>query len=93
MRFCRWLNAVITRNIRIVEMVAVLMRISSFSLMGWYGPASPFMLIWCVNTADAILLTWCALIKKDRAYTLLNLFWIGVGVLGMTRAAGFAPSH
>jgi hypothetical protein len=31
-----------------------------------------------------------ALIKKDRAYTVLNLFWIGVGLVGMLRAAGLA---
>ena len=32
------------------------------------------------------------LMKKDGAYTLLNVFWIGVGVVGMIRAAGFAHS-
>jgi hypothetical protein len=47
------------------------------------------MFVWAFNTADAILLSWCAIIKKDRAYILLNVFWIGVGVLGIIRAAGF----
>ncbi len=36
------------------------------------------------------MLSWCALIKKDLAYSVLNLFWIGVGVVGMVRAFGFA---
>ena len=48
----------------------------------------PFATLFC--TADAVLLAWCAIIKKDRAYTVLNVFWVGVGVVCMVRAAGFA---
>lgn len=84
------LNALITRHIRSVEMVGVLMRIFSFSLVSWLGPDSPFLFVWAFNTADAILLSWCAVLKKDPAYTLLNVFWVGVGVIGMVRAAGYA---
>ncbi|MFH5804289.1 hypothetical protein [Alienimonas sp. DA493] len=76
------------RHIRAVEMAGVLMRIFSFSLVSWLGPESPFLFVWAFNTVDAILLSWCAILKKDWAYTLLNVFWIGVGVLGMVRAAG-----
>ncbi len=76
----------VTTHIRAFEMAGVLMRIFSFSLVSWLGPASPFFFVWAFNTADAILLSWCAIIKKDRAYTLLNVFWIGVGVVGMFRA-------
>jgi hypothetical protein len=90
MRSLSWLNAAVTRNLRAIEMIGVLMRIFSFSLVSWLGPASPFLFVWAFNTADAIMLSWCAIIKKDRAYTLLNVFWIGVGVVGMIRAAGFA---
>jgi hypothetical protein len=90
MKFLGWLNAAVTRNLRAVEMIGVLMRIFSFSLVSWLGPASPFLFVWAFNTADAIMLSWCAIIKKDRAYTLLNVFWIGVGVVGIIRAAGFA---
>lgn len=86
------LNAFISRRIRAVEMVGVLMRIFSFSLVSWLGPSSPFLFVWAFNTVDAIMLTWCAIIKKDRAYTLLNVFWIGVGVVGMMRAMGFHES-
>ncbi len=85
----RYLNSAVTRNLRGFEMTGVLMRIFSFSLVSWLGPSSPFMFVWAFNTADAILLSWCAIIKKDRAYILLNVFWIGVGVLGIIRAAGF----
>jgi hypothetical protein len=71
------------------EMVGVIMRIVCFSLVSWLGPASPFMFVWIVNTVDAILLTYCATIKKDKAYTLLNGFWILVGVIGIVRAGGW----
>ena len=86
----RWLNAAVTRYLRTIEMVGVLMRIFSFSLVSWLGPASPFFFVWACNTTDAVMLAWCAIIKKDRAYTVLNVFWVGVGVVGMIRAAGFA---
>ena len=90
------INAQINKNLRSIEMVGVLMRIFSFSLVSWLGPASPFMFVWVFNTTDAIILSWCAILKKDRAYTVLNLFWIGVGIVGIVRATGFtgqAVSH
>ena len=71
------------------EMAGVIMRIICFSLVSWLGPASPFMFVWVVNTLDAILLTYCAILKKDKAYTLLNGFWILVGVIGVVRAGGW----
>ena len=89
MKLFRWMNAAVTRNLRDIEMVGVLMRIFSFSLVSWLGPSSPFLFVWAFNTADAIMLSWCAIIKKDRAYTVLNVFWIGVGVVGMLRAGSF----
>jgi hypothetical protein len=89
MTLFRWLNATVTRNLRVIEMIGVLMRIFSFSLVSWLGPNSPFFFVWAFNTVDAIMLSWCAIIKKDRAYTLLNVFWVGVGIVGMVRAAGF----
>jgi hypothetical protein len=89
MKLFRWLNAVVTRYLRTIEMVSVLMRIFSFSLVSWLGPSSPFLFVWAFNTADAVMLSWCAIIRKDRAYTVLNVFWVGVGVVGMIRALGF----
>lgn len=79
----------IKNNIPQLEMAGVIMRIFCFTLVSWLGPASPFMLVWVVNTVDAVLLTYCATLKKDRAYTLLNGFWILVGVVGIARAAGW----
>lgn len=86
----RWLNAAVTRNLRTIEMVGVLMRIVSFSVVSWLGPSSPFFFVWAVNTTDAVMLAWCAIIKHDMAYTVLNVFWVGVGIVGMVRASGFA---
>lgn len=71
-----------------MEMAGVIMRIICFSLVSWLGPASPFMFVWIVNTLDAILLTYCAVLRKDSAYTLLNGFWILVGLVGIARAGG-----
>lgn len=80
------INAFVLKHIRTFEMIGVVMRIFSFSLVSWLGPASPFMFVWVFNTIDAILLSWCAILKKDRAYTLLNVFWVLVGLVGILRA-------
>lgn len=79
-------NRFVLRHIRLIEMVGVLMRIFSFSLVSWMGPDSPFMFVWVFNTIDAIMLSWCSILKRDNAYTLLNVFWIMVGVVGILRA-------
>ncbi len=83
------INAFILKHVRVFEMIGVIMRIFSFSLVSWLGPASPFMFVWVFNTVDAILLAWCAILKKDQAYTLLNIFWVLVGVVGILRAGNF----
>jgi hypothetical protein len=70
-------------------MLGVLMRIFSFSLVSWLGPESPFLFVWAFNTVDAVILSWCSILKKDSAYTLLNVFWILVGIVGMLRAIHF----
>ncbi|WP_198937995.1 hypothetical protein [Pelomonas sp. KK5] len=80
-------NRFVRRHMRTLEMIGVLMRIFSFSLVSWMGPASPFMFVWVFNTIDAALLSWCSALKRDRAYTLLNTFWILVGLVGIARAA------
>lgn len=82
------LNNYILTHVRYIEMTGVLMRIFSFSLVSWMGEQSPFLFVWAFNTLDAIILSWTAILKKDRAYTILNVFWIGVGVMGILRATG-----
>jgi hypothetical protein len=80
------LNTFVLKYIRVFEMTGVLMRIFSFSLVSWLGPASPFMFVWVFNTIDAVMLSWCSILKKDTAYSLLNTFWIMVGIVGILRA-------
>jgi len=82
------LNFHMMRHIKAIEMGGVLMRIASFSLISWLGPASPFLFVWLLNTCDAIILSWCAILKRDTAYTVLNVFWIFVGIVGIVRAGG-----
>jgi len=84
-----YIHNFIKSNIPQLEMAGVVMRIFCFTLVSWLGPASPFMLVWVVNTVDAVLLTYCAMLKKDKAYTLLNGFWIIVGIVGIARAGGW----
>ena len=86
------LNRWILRHIKPIEMIGVLMRITSFSLVSWLGPKSPFLFVWVFNTTDAVLLTWCSLLKKDTAYSVLNLFWILIGAIGIARSCGLFPS-
>lgn len=82
------INQFILENITKIEMLGVVMRIISFSLVSWLGSESPFLFVWIFNTIDAILLSWCAILRKDKAYSLLNSFWILVGVVGILRASG-----
>lgn len=77
------------KHVKILEMTGVLMRIFSFTLVSWLGPKSPFVFVWVFNTIDALLLSYCAILRKDRAYTVLNVFWILIGVVGIIRAGGF----
>jgi len=88
MKNMKTLNRIILNNIKVLEMIGVVMRIFSFTLVGWLGPRSPFLFVWTFNTIDALLLSWCAILKKDRAYSLLNVFWLMVGVVGILRTIG-----
>ena len=85
------LNLFILKHIKFIEMMGVLLRIFSFSLVSWLGPESPFMFVWSFNTLDAVILSWCSILKKDFAYILLNLFWIMVGIVGICRAGNYFP--
>jgi hypothetical protein len=82
------INQFILRRIKIIEIIGVMMRIFSFSLVSWLGPKSPFLFVWAFNTSDAVILSWCSTLKKDAAYIFLNVFWIMVGIVGMLRASG-----
>jgi hypothetical protein len=83
------LNGFVRNNIKTIEMTGVLMRVFSFTLVSWLGPNSPFMFVWIFNTSDALMLSWCSVLKKDNAYTVLNMFWVVVGIVGIVRAANY----
>jgi hypothetical protein len=79
-------NQFVVKHIKAIEVMGVIMRIISFSLVSWLGSRSPFLFVWVFNTMDAVILSWCAILKKDFAYSLLNCFWILVGIVGILRA-------
>ena len=85
------MNAFMLKYVRWIELVGVLMRITSFSLVSWLGPESPFMFVWIFKTIDAVMLAWCSILKKDVAYTILNVFWVLIGIVGILRAGGVVP--
>ena len=70
------LSVFVARHLRLIEWIGILMRIMSFGTVSWLGPDSPFLLVWIINTTDAVMLTWCSWLKRDSAYTFLNSFWI-----------------
>ena len=86
------INSLVHRHIRSIELIGVLMRIFSFTLVSWFGPASPFLFVWIFNTVDAVMLSWCSALKRDRAYVLLNVFWVIIGLIGIARASHLFPS-
>lgn len=69
--------------IELLEGFGVAMRIFSFGMLSILGKDTPFLTMWIINTIDAIILTWCAWERNNRAYIMLNLFWLIVGLVGI----------
>lgn len=69
--------------LNLLEMIGVVMRIASFGVLSVMGKDTPFLAMWLVNTADAVILTYCAVKRNNKAYTILNIFWLIVGVIGI----------
>jgi phosphoglycerol transferase MdoB-like AlkP superfamily enzyme len=69
--------------IELLEGFGVAMRIFSFGMLSILGKDTPFLTMWIINTIDAIILTWCAFERNNRAYIMLNLFWMIVGLVGI----------
>jgi hypothetical protein len=77
-----------------MEHIGVVMRIIAFGTLSIMGPNTPFLYMWIWNTIDAILLTYCAWERDNRAYLILNIFWMFVGLIGIyTSIFGNALSH
>lgn len=71
------------KHIEVLEAIGVIMRIVSFGVLSVLGPDTPFLAMWIVNTLDAVVLTYCAIVRKNKAYTILNIFWLIVGAIGI----------
>jgi hypothetical protein len=69
--------------LELLEGFGVAMRIFSFGMLSIMGKDTPFLWMWIINTIDAVLLTWCAIQRKNRPYILLNSFWLIVGLIGI----------
>ena len=69
--------------IELLEGFGVAMRIFSFGMLSILNANTPFLTMWVINTLDAVLLTYCAWERNNRAYMLLNFFWLIVGAVGI----------
>ena len=71
------------KTLEVLEGIGVVMRIMAFGLLSVMGPKTPFLLMWVWNSLDAVILTYCAWERDNRAYILLNFFWLVVGIVGI----------
>jgi hypothetical protein len=69
--------------LELMEGVGVVMRIAAFGMLSVMGKDTPFLLMWIWNTIDAILLTYCAWERDNKAYIVMNAFWLIVGAVGI----------
>ena len=69
--------------VKLMENIGVVMRIIAFGTLSIMGPDTPFLLMWIWNTIDAIILTYAAWERSNRAYLILNIFWMLVGLVGI----------
>jgi hypothetical protein len=69
--------------VKSLENIGVFMRIFSFGMLAIMGKDTPLLSMWIINTLDAVILTWCAWERSNRAYIILNIFWLIVGVIGI----------
>ena len=69
--------------VKLLENIGVVMRIIAFGTLSIMGPDTPFLYMWIWNTIDAIILTYTAWERSNRAYLILNIFWMLVGIVGI----------
>ena len=81
-------------TIKWMEHVGVVMRVIAFGTLSIMGPSTPFLWMWIWNTIDAIILTYAAWERGNKAYLILNIFWMLVGLVGIyTSIFGNAITH
>ena len=80
--------------VKLLENIGVIMRIIAFGTLSIMGPDTPFLLMWIWNTIDAVILTYAAWERSNKAYLILNIFWMLVGIVGIyTSIFGNGLSH
>lgn len=81
-------------TIKWMEHIGVIMRVIAFGTLSIMGPQTPFLYMWIWNTIDAGILTYCAWERGNKAYLILNIFWMLVGFVGIyTSIFGNGISH
>jgi hypothetical protein len=70
-------------SIKWMEHIGVVMRMIAFGTLSIMGPSTPFLAMWIWNTIDAVILTYAAWERDNKAYIILNFFWLIVGVVGI----------
>jgi len=80
--------------VKLLEHTGVVMRVIAFGTLSIMGPDTPFLIMWIWNTIDAIILTYAAWERSNKAYLILNIFWMLVGIVGIyTSIFGNAFTH
>ena len=72
-----------TKWISTLESIGVGMRILSFGTLSIMNENTPFLVMWIINTIDALILTYCAYRRENPPYIALNVFWLIVGIVGI----------
>jgi len=82
------------KSVKLLELIGVVMRIIAFGTLSIMGPDTPFLWMWIWNTVDAVILTYASWERSNRAYLILNIFWMIVGIVGIyTSIYGNGISH
>jgi hypothetical protein len=82
------------KSVKLLELIGVVMRIIAFGTLSIMGPDTPFLWMWIWNTIDAVILTYASWERSNRAYLILNIFWMIVGIIGIyTSIYGNGISH
>jgi TRAP-type mannitol/chloroaromatic compound transport system permease small subunit len=71
------------KQVKLLELIGVVMRILAFGTLSIMGPDTPFLAMWIWNTIDAVILTYASWERSNRAYLILNIFWMIVGIVGI----------
>jgi hypothetical protein len=72
-----------SKIVKFFEILGVVMRICSFTMLSILGKDTNLLLMWIINTLDAVILIFCAVYRKNISYIILNVFWFIIGLIGI----------